>query len=146
MLLKNIKTCVLIRILVTGPQVCHLGGIQHLVDQLDHKVPEVQKSACGALRNLVYGKATDNNKVALRNCGGVPALLRLLRKTTDNEVRELVTGTPAPVGFMCLNRLDGTFGGNHCVNTTLVYRASLFTSCCLLMQKEISSSVSSWRI
>ncbi|XP_015227161.1 plakophilin-4-like isoform X2 [Cyprinodon tularosa] len=73
-------------------EVCHLGGIQHLVDLLDHKTSEVQKSACGALRNLVYGKATDNNKVALRNCGGVPALLRLLRKTTDNEVRELVTG------------------------------------------------------
>ncbi|XP_051797762.1 plakophilin-4-like isoform X2 [Acanthochromis polyacanthus] len=73
-------------------EVCHLGGIQHLVDLLDHKLAEVQKSACGALRNLVYGKATDNNKVALRNCGGVPALLRLLRKTTDNEVRELVTG------------------------------------------------------
>ncbi|KAM9835844.1 plakophilin-4-like [Aulostomus maculatus] len=73
-------------------EVCHLGGIQHLVDLLDNKVAEVQKSACGALRNLVYGKATDNNKVALRNCGGVPALLRLLRKTTDNEVRELVTG------------------------------------------------------
>uniref|UniRef100_A0A8D3CN29 Plakophilin 4 n=1 Tax=Scophthalmus maximus TaxID=52904 RepID=A0A8D3CN29_SCOMX len=73
-------------------RVSHLGGIQHLIDLLDHKVAEVQKSACGALRNLVYGKATDNNKVALRNCGGVPALLRLLRKTTDNEVRELVTG------------------------------------------------------
>ncbi|XP_028428034.1 plakophilin-4 isoform X3 [Perca flavescens] len=73
-------------------EVCHLGGLQHLVDLLDHKLTEVQKSACGALRNLVYGKATDNNKVALRNCGGVPALLRLLRKTTDNEVRELVTG------------------------------------------------------
>ncbi|XP_063734128.1 plakophilin-4-like isoform X1 [Eleginops maclovinus] len=73
-------------------EVCHLGGIQHLVDLLDHKLTEVQKSSCGALRNLVYGKATDNNKVALRNCGGVPALLRLLRKTTDNEVRELVTG------------------------------------------------------
>uniref|UniRef100_A0A668TS78 Plakophilin 4 n=1 Tax=Oreochromis aureus TaxID=47969 RepID=A0A668TS78_OREAU len=72
--------------------VCHLGGIQHLVDLLDHKVAEVQKSACGALRNLVYGKATDDNKVTLRNCGGVPALLRLFRKTTDNEVRELVTG------------------------------------------------------
>ncbi|KAL1021880.1 hypothetical protein UPYG_G00019240 [Umbra pygmaea] len=73
-------------------EVCHLGGIQHLVDLLDHKAVEVQKSACGALRNLVYGKATDDNKVALRNSGGVPALLRLLRKTTDNEVRELVTG------------------------------------------------------
>lgn len=87
--IRNCSTC---------PQVCHLGGIQHLVDQLDHKVPEVQKSACGALRNLVYGKASDNNKVALRNCGGVPALLRLLRKTTDNEVRELVTGTSARQG------------------------------------------------
>ncbi|XP_061788724.1 plakophilin-4-like isoform X4 [Nerophis lumbriciformis] len=76
----------------TKVEVCHLGGIQHLVDLLDNKAGEVQKSACGALRNLVYGKATDNNKVALRNCGGVPALLRLLRKTTDNEVRELVTG------------------------------------------------------
>lgn len=63
------------------------------MDLLDHKVAEVQKSACGALRNLVYGKATDDNKVTLRNCGGVPALLRLFRKTTDNEVRELVTGT-----------------------------------------------------
>lgn len=85
--------------MVPDCQVCHLGGIQHLVDQLDHKVAEVQKSACGALRNLVYGKATDNNKVALRNCGGVPALLRLLRKTTDNEVRELVTGASGS-GFL----------------------------------------------
>ncbi|KAJ3584403.1 hypothetical protein NHX12_014898, partial [Muraenolepis orangiensis] len=76
----------------TKLEVRHLGGIQLLVDLLDHKVCEVQKSACGALRNLVYGKATDDNKVTLRNCGGVPALLRLLRKTTDNDVRELVTG------------------------------------------------------
>lgn len=88
--------------MVLALQVCHLGGIQHLVDLLDHKMAEVQKSACGALRNLVYGKATDSNKVALRNCGGVPALLRLLRKTTDNEVRELVTGTSARVhGQIC---------------------------------------------
>ncbi|XP_064167571.1 plakophilin-4-like [Anguilla rostrata] len=73
-------------------EVCHLGGIKHLVDLLDHKVVEVQRNACGALRNLVYGKATDDNKVAVRNAGGVPALLRLLRKTADAEVRELVTG------------------------------------------------------
>nr|XP_023695779.1 plakophilin-4-like isoform X1 [Paramormyrops kingsleyae] len=73
-------------------EVCRLGGIKHLVDLLDHKVVEVQKNTCGALRNLVYGKATDNNKIAVRNAGGVPALLRLLRKTADAEVRELVTG------------------------------------------------------
>ncbi|XP_031650298.1 plakophilin-4-like isoform X11 [Oncorhynchus kisutch] len=72
--------------------VCRLGGIKHLVDLLDHKTLEVQRNACGALRNLVYGKATDDNKVAVRNAGGVPALLRLLRKTVDAEVRELVTG------------------------------------------------------
>lgn len=73
-------------------QVCRLGGIKHLVDLLDHKVVEVQKNACGALRNLVYGKATDDNKIAVRNAGGVPALLRLLRKTVDAEVREIITG------------------------------------------------------
>uniref|UniRef100_A0A8C7CBD5 Plakophilin 4 n=1 Tax=Oncorhynchus kisutch TaxID=8019 RepID=A0A8C7CBD5_ONCKI len=73
-------------------EVCRLGGIKHLVDLLDHKTLEVQRNACGALRNLVYGKATDDNKVAVRNAGGVPALLRLLRKTVDAEVRELVTG------------------------------------------------------
>ncbi|XP_051565742.1 plakophilin-4-like isoform X2 [Myxocyprinus asiaticus] len=73
-------------------EVCRLGGMKHLVDLLDHKVLEVQRHACGALRNLVYGRATDDNKIAVRNAGGVPALLRLLRTTVDTEVRELVTG------------------------------------------------------
>uniref|UniRef100_A0A672I5L1 Plakophilin 4 n=1 Tax=Salarias fasciatus TaxID=181472 RepID=A0A672I5L1_SALFA len=73
-------------------EVCRLGGIKHLVDLLDHKVIEVQRNSCGALRNLVYGKAMDENKIAVRNAGGIPALLRLLRKTVDAEVRELVTG------------------------------------------------------
>lgn len=73
-------------------QVYRLGGIKHLVDLLDHRVLEVQKNACGALRNLVFGKSTDENKIAMKNVGGIPALLRLLRKSIDAEVRELVTG------------------------------------------------------
>ncbi|XP_067309732.1 catenin delta-2b isoform X11 [Pseudorasbora parva] len=68
------------------------GGIQLLVDLLDHRLTDVHRSACGALRNLVYGKANDDNKIALKNCGGIPALVRLLRKTTDVEIRELLTG------------------------------------------------------
>uniref|UniRef100_A0A3Q2R206 Catenin (cadherin-associated protein), delta 2b n=1 Tax=Fundulus heteroclitus TaxID=8078 RepID=A0A3Q2R206_FUNHE len=68
------------------------GGIQLLVDLLDHRMTDVHRSACGALRNLVYGKANDDNKIALKNCGGIPALVRLLRKTTDLEIRELLTG------------------------------------------------------
>lgn len=62
------------------------------MDLLDHRMTEVHRSACGALRNLVYGKANDDNKITLKNCGGIPALVRLLRKTTDLEIRELVTG------------------------------------------------------
>ncbi|KAM8933443.1 plakophilin-4 isoform 2-T2 [Pelodytes ibericus] len=73
-------------------EVCRLGGVKHLVELLDNKVLDVQKNACGALRNLVYGKSTDENKIAVKNAGGVPALLRLLRKTGDQETRELVTG------------------------------------------------------
>ncbi|XP_027721697.1 plakophilin-4 isoform X5 [Vombatus ursinus] len=73
-------------------EVCRLGGIKYLVDLLDHRVLEVQKNACGALRNLVYGKSTDENKIAMKNVGGIPALLRLLRKSIDAEIRELVTG------------------------------------------------------
>ncbi|XP_043920857.1 catenin delta-2 isoform X2 [Protopterus annectens] len=68
------------------------GGIQLLVDLLDHRMTEVHRSACGALRNLVYGKPNDDNKIALKNCGGIPALVRLLRKASDIDIRELVTG------------------------------------------------------
>lgn len=63
------------------------------MDLLDHRMTDVHRSSCGALRNLVYGKANDDNKIALKNCGGIPALVRLLRKTTDVEIRELLTGT-----------------------------------------------------
>ncbi|KAF7240458.1 Catenin delta-2 [Varanus komodoensis] len=76
----------------TGGNIRRQGGIQLLVDLLDHRMTEVHRSACGALRNLVYGKANDDNKIALKNCGGIPALVRLLRKATDLEIRELVTG------------------------------------------------------
>ncbi|XP_701001.5 splicing regulator ARVCF [Danio rerio] len=69
-----------------------LRGIPVLVGLLDHPKPEVHRKACGALRNISFGR--DNfNKVAIKNSDGIPALLRLLRKSNDVEVRELVTGT-----------------------------------------------------
>jgi hypothetical protein len=40
-----------------------LGGIPVLVELVANPVPEVHRSACGALRNLSYGKANDENKV-----------------------------------------------------------------------------------
>uniref|UniRef100_A0A8C9FBS4 ARVCF delta catenin family member n=1 Tax=Pavo cristatus TaxID=9049 RepID=A0A8C9FBS4_PAVCR len=70
----------------------HLKGIPILVGLLDHPKPEVHRKACGALRNISFGKDNEN-KVAIKNCDGIPALIRLLRKTNDMEVRELITGT-----------------------------------------------------
>ncbi|EMP40285.1 Armadillo repeat protein deleted in velo-cardio-facial syndrome like protein [Chelonia mydas] len=70
----------------------HLKGIPILVGLLDHPKPEVHRKACGALRNISYGKDNEN-KVAIKNCDGIPALIRLLRKTNDMEVRELITVT-----------------------------------------------------
>lgn len=76
-------------------RVRQLRGLPLLVALLDHPRAEVRRRACGALRNLSYGRDTDN-KAAIRDCGGVPALVRLLRAARDNEVRELVTGKWCP--------------------------------------------------
>ncbi|XP_036304998.1 armadillo repeat protein deleted in velo-cardio-facial syndrome isoform X5 [Pipistrellus kuhlii] len=73
-------------------RVRQLRGLPLLVALLDHPRAEVRRRACGALRNLSFGRDPDN-KAAIRDCGGVPALVRLLRAARDSEVRELVTGT-----------------------------------------------------
>lgn len=43
-------------------------------------------------RNLSYGRQNDENKRAIKNAGGIPLLINLLRKSSDAEVKELVTG------------------------------------------------------
>lgn len=68
-----------------------LHGIPILVGLLDHPKAEVYRKACGALRNISFGR-DHFNKVAIKNSDGILTLLRLLRKTSDMEVRELVTG------------------------------------------------------
>lgn len=73
-------------------EVRHLNGVPILVELLDHPKAEVHRKACGALRNISYGK-DHNNKMAIKNCDGIQALVRLLRKSSSIEVKELVTGT-----------------------------------------------------
>uniref|UniRef100_A0A667WK02 Catenin delta 1 n=1 Tax=Myripristis murdjan TaxID=586833 RepID=A0A667WK02_9TELE len=45
-----------------------------------------------SLKNISYGKDPDN-KIAIKNCDGVPALIRLLRKTHDQDLTDTITGT-----------------------------------------------------
>ncbi|XP_019129429.1 catenin delta-1 isoform X4 [Larimichthys crocea] len=69
-----------------------LKGIPALVSMLDNPNKEVHYAACGALKNISYGKDPDN-KIAIKNCDGVPALTRLLRKTHDQDLTDTITGT-----------------------------------------------------
>ncbi|XP_017354420.1 catenin delta-1 isoform X4 [Cebus imitator] len=69
-----------------------LKGIPILVGLLDHPKKEVHLGACGALKNISFGRDQDN-KIAIKNCDGVPALVRLLRKARDMDLTEVITGT-----------------------------------------------------
>uniref|UniRef100_A0A672HZT7 Catenin (cadherin-associated protein), delta 1 n=1 Tax=Salarias fasciatus TaxID=181472 RepID=A0A672HZT7_SALFA len=69
-----------------------LKGIPALVSMLDNPNREVHYAACGALKNISYGKDPDN-KIAIKNCDGVPALIRLLRKIRDQDLTDIITGT-----------------------------------------------------
>jgi catenin delta-2 len=68
-----------------------LDGITRLVALLSSDIPDVYKNSCGALRNLSYGKTNDENKLEIRDKGGIPALIRLLKRTTDESVKESIT-------------------------------------------------------
>ncbi|NWY90875.1 CTND1 protein, partial [Loxia curvirostra] len=72
-------------------EVRRLKGIPVLVGLLDHPKKEVHYGACGALKNISFGKDQDN-KIAIKNCDGVPALVRLLRKAHDMDLTEVITG------------------------------------------------------
>ncbi|XP_074810615.1 catenin delta-1 isoform X4 [Natator depressus] len=73
-------------------EVRKLKGIPVLVGLLDHPKKEVHYGACGALKNISFGRDQDN-KIAIKNCDGVPALVRLLRKARDMDLTEVITGT-----------------------------------------------------
>jgi len=69
-----------------------LGGIPPLVALLNQDQPEVQRNAAGALRNLSYGRQNDENKKGIKSAGGLGAIVRLLKRTAEPELRELLTG------------------------------------------------------
>ncbi|KFQ82575.1 Plakophilin-2, partial [Phoenicopterus ruber ruber] len=71
-------------------KVFSLGGIPKLVQLLDVQNEDIQRAACGALRNLVF--EDNDNKLEVSEQKGIPLLLRLLRHTRDVETKKQITG------------------------------------------------------
>ncbi|XP_064011620.1 plakophilin-2 isoform X2 [Pogoniulus pusillus] len=67
-----------------------LGGIPKLLHLLDVQNEDIQRAACGALRNLVF--EDNDNKLEVSEQKGIPLLLHLLRHTKDVETKKQITG------------------------------------------------------
>ncbi|CAM4455661.1 plakophilin-2 [Caretta caretta] len=67
-----------------------LGGIPKLLQLLKTQNEDVQRVACGALRNLVY--EDNDNKLEVSEQNGIPVLLHVLRQTKDVETKKQITG------------------------------------------------------
>ncbi|XP_032077138.1 plakophilin-2 isoform X2 [Thamnophis elegans] len=71
-------------------KVYSLLGIPKLLELLNVQNEEVQRAACGALRNLVY--EDNDNKLEVSERKGISILLRLLQQTRDVETKKQITG------------------------------------------------------
>ncbi|XP_070566956.1 catenin delta-2-like [Ptychodera flava] len=69
------------------------GGIPAIVDLLGHPIPDIHHSAANILRNIAFRQPNEDNNLAVKNSGGIQALARLLRTTSDEDIREITTGT-----------------------------------------------------
>uniref|UniRef100_A0A8C4JZL9 Plakophilin 2 n=1 Tax=Dromaius novaehollandiae TaxID=8790 RepID=A0A8C4JZL9_DRONO len=71
-------------------KVFSLGGIPKLIQLLDVQNEDIQRAACGALRNLVF--EDNDNKLEVSEQKGIPLLLRVLQYTRDVETKKQITG------------------------------------------------------
>ncbi|XP_051818096.1 plakophilin-2 [Antechinus flavipes] len=71
-------------------RVNHLRGIPKLLQLLKVQNEDIQRAACGALRNLAF--EDNDNKVEIAELNGVPQLLQVLKQTRDLETKKQITG------------------------------------------------------
>lgn len=67
------------------------GAIPVLVSLIRHQDTKVQITALGALKNLSYGRMTDENKHAIVSDHGLGEIMAALRQARVAEVREPLT-------------------------------------------------------
>ncbi|XP_044535244.1 plakophilin-2 [Gracilinanus agilis] len=70
-------------------RVYHLRGIPKLLQLLKVPNEDIQRAACGALRNLSF--EDNDNKVEVAELNGVPRLLQVLKQTRDLETKKQIT-------------------------------------------------------
>ncbi|XP_068950936.1 plakophilin-2 isoform X2 [Petaurus breviceps papuanus] len=71
-------------------RVNHLQGIPKLLQLLKVQNEDIQRAACGALRNLAF--EDNDNKMEIAELNGVPRLLQVLKQTRDLETKKQITG------------------------------------------------------
>ncbi|CAD5120835.1 DgyrCDS9389 [Dimorphilus gyrociliatus] len=69
-----------------------LGGIKALVELANSNTNDLVRAACGALRNLCYGRKHDENKREIKKYGGLSVMDKILQRIDDVDIREMVTG------------------------------------------------------
>uniref|UniRef100_A0A2K6BJ38 Plakophilin-2 n=1 Tax=Macaca nemestrina TaxID=9545 RepID=A0A2K6BJ38_MACNE len=72
-------------------RVNQLRGIPKLLQLLKVQNEDVQRSVCGALRNLVF--EDNDNKLEVAELNGIPRLLQVLKQTRDLETKKQITGS-----------------------------------------------------
>lgn len=93
-------------------QVYYLHGIGKLLQLLQSDNEEVQRVAAGALRNVVY--QSDENKMEVKEGGGLATVLDVLKSSQDTETRRQLTGQSF-VLFCCMNRGSGYWMSLHVI-------------------------------
>uniref|UniRef100_A0A4W2E6C7 Catenin delta 1 n=1 Tax=Bos indicus x Bos taurus TaxID=30522 RepID=A0A4W2E6C7_BOBOX len=66
--------------------------LPEVIAMLGFRLDAVKSNAAAYLQHLCY-RNDKENKIAIKNCDGVPALVRLLRKARDMDLTEVITGT-----------------------------------------------------
>lgn len=57
---------------------------------MQNESEELQRAAVSALRNIAF--ENNENKMEIKDCEGLPVILRLLKKNRDIETRRQLTG------------------------------------------------------
>lgn len=58
-----------------------LGGIKTLVELANCNTNDLVRAACGALRNLSYGRKNDENKREIKKYGGLSVMDKILQRS-----------------------------------------------------------------